>query len=206
MRQAAIDLELVAAALEAKGYAVSRFATAATAADYLDSQVDGRSVGFGDSETLLALGLYDRLSRHNQVWDPMHPAAGESFNSVARRCLGTDIFFTSVNALAASGEMVNIDGTGNRVAGSLFGHERVYFVLGINKIAPSLDLAIERARQVAAPLNAARHHFRTPCAVKRDHCFDCKSPDRICCAQVIYYQKMRFMDMEVVLIEEDLGL
>lgn len=58
---------------------------------------------------------------------------------------------------------------------------------------------------MAAPENAARHHFKTPCAVRQDHCYACKSPDRICCAQTIYFQKMRFMEMEVVLIDETLG-
>jgi hypothetical protein len=111
-----------------------------------------------------------------------------------------------VNAMAETGELVNIDGTGNRVAGSLFGHEKVYFVAGINKVCPTLEEARFRARNVAAPANAARHGYRTPCAVRADHCYDCASPDRICCGEMIYHRKMRFIDMEVVLIGEKLGL
>ena len=81
-----------------------------------------------------------------------------------------------------------------------------YFVIGSNKIAPTLEEAVFRARNVAAPQNAARHGYKTPCARKQDHCYDCYHPRRICNAQVIYWQKMNHMDMEVVLIDEPLGL
>lgn len=200
-----MELEKTAAALRKKGYDVTICNTAAEAADYLDGRVDGKTVGFGDSVTLETLGLYDRLRAHNTVFDPKHCPEGEDFWATARKTLLTDVFFTSVNAVAETGEMVNIDGTGNRVAGSLFGHDRVYFAAGKNKIVPTLDEAVWRARNVAAPQNSARHGFKTPCAVKRDHCYDCAAPDRICCGQMIYYRKMRFIEMEVVLIDEELG-
>lgn len=200
-----MDLEKTVTSLKKKGYQVSVFKTGAEAAEYLNQTIDGKTVGFGDSETLNTIKLYDLLSTHNDVVDPQHPKDGYDFFSTARACLTTDIFFTSVNGIAETGELVNIDGTGNRIAGSLFGHEKVYFVIGSNKIAPTLDEAVWRARNVAAPENAARHHFKTPCAFRQDHCYDCKSPDRICCAQTIYFQKMRFMEMEVVLIDETLG-
>ena len=200
-----MDLTKTAAALRERGYEVSCFAAKAEAAAYIDSQVDGKLVGFGDSETMLSMGLYERLAGHNDVYDPMHPRDGLDFYGIARKCLLTDIFFTSVNGIAETGEMVNIDGTGNRVAGSLFGHEKVYFIVTSNKIAPTLEEAAWRARNVAAPLNAARHHYRTPCAVKRDRCYDCRSPQRICNAQTIYWRKMNHMAMEIVLIEEPGG-
>lgn len=193
-------------ALEEKGYKVSYFNTADEAAQYLNNNIDGRTVGFGDSETLNILKMYELLSSHNQVSDPQHCQEGSDFWKTARLCLGTDIFLTSVNAISETGEMVNIDGTGNRVAGSLFGHEKVYFVAGVNKIAPTLEEARWRARNIAAPMNAARHGYKTPCAIKEDKCYDCSSPDRICCGEMIYHRKMRFIDMEVVLIGESLGL
>lgn len=199
------DIEKTAEALRKKGYEVSCFETGEEAARYLDGKIDGYTVGFGDSETLLSLGIYDLLSNHNDVHDPMHCREGKGFYSTARNCLTTEIFLTSVNGIAETGEMVNINGTGNRVAGSLYGHRKVYFVAGRNKIAPTLEDAANRARNVAAPLNAARHKYKTPCAMKQDKCYDCKSPDRICSAQVIYWKKMNHMDMEVVLIDEDLG-
>ncbi len=200
-----MDLQKTMAALKEKGYEVSCFKTGAEAAAYLDGQIDGRLVGFGDSETLISMRLYDLLVKHNEVYDPQHPREGMDFFSTAKKCLTTDIFFTSVNGMAETGEMVNIDGTGNRIAGSLFGHEKVYFVVASNKIVPTLEEAAWRARNVAAPMNAARHHYKTPCAVKMDHCYDCKSPRRICSAQTIYWRKMNFIKMEVVLIEEPMG-
>ena len=183
-------IEKTAEALRGKGYEVSCFETGEEAAQYLDGKIDGYTVGFGDSETLLTLGMFDRLSKHNDVHDPMHRSEGKGFYSTARDCLTTEIFLTSVNGIAETGEMVNIDGTGNRVAGSLYGHRKVYFVVGRNKIAPTLQEAAHRARNVAAPMNAARHNYKTPCAITQDRCHHCKSPDRICNAQVIYWRKM----------------
>ena len=200
-----MNLEKTMASLKDKGYDVACFDTPQEAAAYLDGKVDGKTVGFGDSETLMVLNLYDMLSKHNEVYDPMHCSAGLDFESTAKLCLTTDIFFTSVNGLAETGEMVNIDGTGNRVAGSLFGHEKVFFVVGENKVAPTLDEAIWRARNIAAPRNAARYSCDTPCAVNQDKCYDCNSEDRICCGQIIHYRKMYGMEMEVVLIREALG-
>ena len=192
--------------LKRRGYGVSVFDTGAQAAAYLNSAIDGKTVGFGDSETMLAMGLYEKLAAHNEVFDPMHRPEGRTFRQVARDTLLTDVFLTSVNAMAETGELVNIDGTGNRVAGSLFGHEKVYFVVSLKKLCPTLNDAIYRARNVAAPLNAARHGFTNPCALKGDRCYDCSAKDRICNALVVHYRKMRGIKMEVVLIREPLGL
>ena len=188
-------------ALIRRRYEVSLFDTGAQAAAYLDGAIDGKTVGFGDSETMLSMGLYDRLAAHNQVFDPMHRPEGETFRETARKTLLTDVFLTSLNAMSETGELVNIDGTGNRVAGSLFGH-----VVGRNKIAPDFDQALWRARNVAAPQNSARHGFSNPCALKGDRCYDCSAKDRICNALVVHYRKMRGIEMEVVLIREELGL
>ena len=193
-------------ALTRRGYEVTIFDTGAAAAEYLDKAIDGKTVGFGDSETMLSMGLYDKLATHNEVHDPMHRPEGESFRATARKTLLTDVFLTSLNAMSETGELVNIDGTGNRVAGSLFGHEKVYFVVGLNKLCPTLDDAIYRARNVAAPQNSARHGFSNPCAVAGDRCYDCSAKDRICNALVVHYRKMRGIRMEVVLIREALGL
>ena len=118
----------------------------------------------------------------------------------------TDVFLTSVNAASESGELVNIDGSGNRTAGTLFGHKKVYFVLGENKIVPTLEDAIWRAKNIAAPKNAERLKLKTPCAQKGDKCYDCNSSDRICNGLVIHYKKMDDCEMEVVIIKEPLGL
>jgi hypothetical protein len=155
-----MDIEQVLANLRKNRFEASYFATKEEASVYLNSKIDGKVVGLGDSQTILALGLYESLGKHNEVHDVAHSPinAGKTFADYAKTTLLTDIFLCSANAVAATGEVVNMDGTGNRVAASLFGHEKVYYVVGINKICPDLDKAIWRVRNVAAPQNAKRKH------------------------------------------------
>ena len=190
-------------------YDVSRFAERTAAADYLAAEIRGKRVGFGDSETLRALSLYERLSVHNEVIDP--PRAGhiggiEAFLAAGREALMTDIFVLSANAITEQGQILNMDGAGNRVAGSLFGHEKTYFVVGINKLVPDIEAGIERIHRIAAPRNAHRKGKKTPCAAAGDRCYDCTALERICNALAIHYKKMSYRPMELVLIEEELGL
>lgn len=194
------DMERVRKNLEERGFQTSCFATAKEAADYLDAQIDGATVGIGGSMTIQAMGLSERLSKHNEViW---HWEGGE-----LRRAMLADVYLTSVNGLAETGEIVNIDGNCNRVAASMFGPKRVYYVVGINKIAPDFEKALWRARNVAAPKNAQRLGKKTPCAVKTDRCYDCKSPERICRGLSVLWRKPTgFEQAEVVLIEEELGM
>ena len=196
------DFSKVEQALKDRGYAGSTFFTAQEAATYLDRQIDGKTVGFGGSVTLQDMGLYELLSRHNTViwhWKSKDPAA-------RRDALMTQIYISSVNGLAQTGEMVNIDGSGNRVAATLFGHEKVYFVIGRNKLAPTYEEALWRARNIAGPKNARRLGLKTPCAIKADRCYDCKSPDRICRGLVTLWSPMLDMAAEVLLVDEDLGM
>lgn len=189
--------------LEARGYAVRVFATGKEAADYLDAAIDGKSVGFGGSVTLDALGLYERLGSHNQtVWH----WKWEDKDAARREALTTELYLTSVNGLAETGELINIDGAGNRVAATLFGHEKVYYVIGRNKLAATYHEAVWRARNVAAPQRARQLGKKTPCAVKCDRCYDCKSPERICRGLVTLWGPMMGMEAEVLLVDEDLGL
>lgn len=201
-----MNIEKTIKSLERNRYTVSYFETYQEAADYLDAQIDGKIVGFGDSKTMIKMELFERLSKHNTVYDPNQSVDNDEFVAIAKKTLVTDVFLTSVNAMSETGEMVNIDGTGNRVAGSLFGHDKVYFVVGTNKIAPTLDDAIYRARNVAGPLNSKKYDLPTPCVQVGGRCYDCNMPERICNAMVIYYKKMHDTDdMEVVLINEELG-
>ena len=190
-------------------YDVSRFAECTAAADYLAAEIRGKRVGFGDSETLRALSLYERLSVCNEVIDP--PRAGhvggiEAFLAAGREALMTDVFLLSANAITEEGQILNMDGAGNRVAGSLFGHEKTYFVVGINKLVPDIAAGIERIHRIAAPRNAHRKGKKTPCAAAGDRCYDCAALERICNALTIHYKKMSYRPMELVLIEEELGL
>ena len=115
------DLNQAAKVLEEAGFGVHVFSTAAEAAAWLDANIDGKTVGFGGSVTLRDMGLYEKLSGHNTVY--WHWEQGPEIRKAAMQA---DMYVTSVNALAESGEIVNIDGTGNRVAGTLYGHETVY--------------------------------------------------------------------------------
>lgn len=199
-----MNMEKTIESLQRNGYAVSVFETASEAADYLDREIDGKTVGFGGSVTLQDLGIYDKLATHNKCY--WHwPKSGSAVPEVIKAAAAADVYLTSVNGLSENGEMVNIDGTGNRVASTLYGHEKVYFVVGANKIAADLTAAIDRARNVASPLNAKRLGRNTPCAVKGDKCYDCNSPERICNGMVIHFKKMGSCAMEVVLVKENLG-
>ncbi len=194
-----IDWTKLTKNLEQRDFTVRAFATAAEAADYLDKEINGVSVGFGGSMTVQEMGLYPRLAAHNDTiwhWDK----AGLEQAAV------TDVYISSVNGLAETGEIINIDGTGNRVASTLFGHKKVYFVVGKNKIAPDYDKALWRARNIASPKNAQRIGVQTPCAAKGDKCYDCQSPQRICRGLVVLWEKPKSIEtVEVILIDQELG-
>ena len=198
------DFSSVSARLTEKGYAVSCFATAKEASSYLNTVMDHRTIGFGGSVTLQQMGLCESLRAHNTVywhWSTEGKPAGE----VRALASSAEIYLTSVNGLSETGEIVQIDGTGNRVASMLYGHQKVYLIAGRNKLAPTLDDAVSRARNVAAPLNAKRLGVKTPCAEKGDRCYDCHCSDRICRALVTLWDKPSSMPIEVVLIDEELG-
>ena len=198
------NVEKLRANLERNGYKTSFFATGAEAADYLCNEIHGETVGFGGSMTLESLGLYERLAETNEVvwhWKSEDkPAAME-------KARDTGIYLSSANAVSESGEIVNIDATGNRIAAMLYGHKKVYIVIGTYKIEESLDKAIHRARNIAAPLNCRRFKFSTPCAMGEEmRCYDCSHPQRICKGMTIVAQKMKGIgECEVVIIDEALG-
>ena len=193
--------ETVKSNLEARGYTVKVFATGAEAAEYINSVVDNTTVGIGGSMTIQSMGLYEKLSAHNEVhW---HWVSGPEVHAQAALA---QVYLTSANGLTEAGEIINIDGAGNRVASTLFGHQKVYFVIGKNKLAPTFEEALWRARNIAAPKNAQRLGKNTPCAVKGDRCYDCKSPDRICRGLVVNWGPMMGKEAEVILVDEELGL
>ena len=192
--------ETVRTALERRGFAVTVFETAAEAADYLDGKLDGRTIGMGGSMTVKELGLVERLSAHNTFLSHWTGAT-------AQEAAQAQVYLTSCNGLAETGEIVNIDGTGNRVASTFFGHAEVYFVVGINKLAPDFESALWRARNIASPRNAQRLGRNTPCAAKGDKCYDCNSPERICRALAVLWGPPKGVGRtEVVLVGQELGL
>jgi len=184
------------------GFGALYFETAAQAADYLAGEIQNTSVGIGGSMTVKQMQLDKRLAENNDVyWHWL--AAGRETTRMAN---ASRVYITSANALSENGEIVNIDGTGNRLSAALYGPERVYVVCGINKLEPDLESAIRRARNVASPLNARRIGVNTPCVKGELKCHDCSSPERICRALLITERKPGGVGgMELVLIGESLG-
>lgn len=196
-------LEHLKKRLEENGFAVSVFATGEEAAAYLNGAIDGRSVGCGGSMTLKELGLYDSLAAHNTLY---YHGTSDDPKTAMKNAMTAEVYILSANAIAEdTGEILSIDGTGNRAASTLFGHQKVYFVAGKNKVSPDFDSALWRLRNVVAPKNAQRLGRKTPCAAKGDKCYNCNSPERICRGLVVHYKKMNSMDMEVVLVDQELG-
>lgn len=193
------NIERLRANLEARGFATSYFKTAEDACTYLDGKLDGTSIGFGGSVTVQQLGLVERLSTHNTClchWSGATPA----------QAAAAAVYISSLNGVSETGELINIDGAGNRVASGLFGHEKLYFIIGVNKIAPDVEGALWRARNIAGPKNAQRLGRNTPCAALGDRCYDCNSPDCICAAIVTYRRRPRSIgEAEVVIIDRELG-
>ena len=201
-----MNLDILKENLKKKGYEVAIFEKREEVKDYLRDRFHNTTIGFGDSITIKKTGFYEEVEEDNVLYDPNRSDTYDEFLEIARKAMDMEYFFTGVNAITESGIIVNLDGTGNRVAGSLFGHKKVYYVLSINKIVKDLEEAVYRTRNVAAPKNARRLKLNTPCAFKADRCYDCSSKDRICNGLVINYRKMDCTDAEVIIIKEELGL
>lgn len=200
-----MDFTVLKENLERLGYQVTAFDTKEAAAEYLDSRIDGKTVGFGGSMTLKEMELSDKLEKHNQVLWHWNVPEGKSGADILKEAQTADIYISSVNGIAETGEIINIDGNCNRVAGIMFGHEKVYLVAGENKVAPDYDKALYRARNIAAPLNAKRLGKKTPCAAKGDRCYNCASPERICRGLSVFWTKPSGREYEIILIHENLG-
>ncbi len=196
-----MNIEKTIRNLELRGFSVRHFATGAEAAAYLDEQIRDTTVGIGGCMTAKQLGLYEKLSAHNEVfWHWVTPGwdTYEKANHAA-------VYISSVNAMTEGGELLNIDGRGNRLAGQVFGRKRVYFVVGINKLCPDFESALSRAHNIAAVTNCKRFPMKPPCQID-DTCHDCRSPERGCRALLVLWAPMMDMEgCEVVLIDEALG-
>ena len=196
-----MNIEKAIKSLELRGYSVKHFATGAQAADYLAQQIRGCTVGIGGSKTAEQLGLFEKLSEANSVywhWKVPGPETIEKANAA-------DVNISRANAMTENGEILNIDGKGNRLAGQVYGNKRLYIVAGTNKLCPDFDSALYRARNVAAVQNCRRFENNNPC--KTDNkCHDCRMASRICRALLVLWGPMMGMSAEVVLIDEALGM
>ena len=130
-----MNLENLQKNVEARGFSYRYFDTAAQATDYLAGSISGKTVGIGGSMTLLDMGIYERLQENNDVaWHWKTPGP-----ETLAKAAAAQVYLTSVNGIAETGEIINIDGTGNRVAATLYDREKVYLVAGVNKVAPTYE-------------------------------------------------------------------
>lgn len=198
-----MDIEKTIKNLKLRGFDVSHFATKEEATAYLTEQISNTTVGIGGSKTVDQMGLYDALENAgNKVFWHWRTPGWETLESEN----ASKVFISGANAISQSGEIVNIDGRGNRLAGMVFGKKRVYILAGINKFCDDFESAVYRARNVAATQNAQRFDGKTPCKLD-GKCHDCKSPGRICHAMLVLWGPMMDMEkLEVVIIDEELGM
>jgi len=167
----------------------------------------GATVGRAGSMSLVEMGLWEALAQKAdvKVIDPFRPGLKpEEVYALRRQSLLADYMITSTNALTLDGRLVNLDATGNRVAGLCFGPEKVIVVAGLNKVAPDLDAAMARVKHHAAPINAIRAGMAVPCA-EDGLCHECKSPSRICNMWSIIEGHIIKDRIHVMLVGEDLG-
>ncbi len=197
-----MDIERLKKNLEGRGFTFKYFETGAEASDYLAEQMAGKTVGIGGSMTVETIGLYDKLL--DKAADVAWHWKTEP-NEAKERAAKAEVYVSSANGIAETGEIINIDGAGNRVASNLYGHGKVYIVAGVNKVCPDVESAFQRARNVAAPKNARRFGKNTPCVTGELRCYDCRSPERICRGVSMLMEPMMGMPVEVVIINEELG-
>lgn len=163
-------------------------------------------VSWGGAMTVDELGIKQRMAQEGYILlDRDTAQSPEEKQAIMRQALTCGTFLMSSNAISKDGQLVNIDGNGNRVAAMCFGPRQVVVVAGMNKVLGTLDDAVARARNVAAPANAQRFGIKTPCGLT-GQCGDCTSPDCICSKLVITRFCMPERRIKVVLVGEDLGL
>ena len=186
---------------ERHGFTTQFFSTKEDACRYLTDLLKNQTIGFGGSETLKEMGLFEALQQKNAVvWHNKVPGM-----AVRRLANCADIYISSANAITETGEIVNIDATGNRVAMTAFGPQSCYIIIGRNKITANIGEAYSRCKNIAAPLNAKRLGAKTPCAVKGDKCYDCDSPNRICRIISVIERVPLSMKYESIFVDEELG-
>lgn len=205
-----IPLEQVAKALRDNGFETFVAAGAAQAKELFYRIVARESpacISWGGSMTLEDMGLVGELTRQSDI--PVIPTGGslppEEKLENRRRALTCDLFVTGTNAITAQGQLVNLDGIGNRVAALAFGPRTVVVIAGRNKITPSLATAMDRVKNYAAPMNIRRFaDIQTPCR-KTGRCHDCNSAQRICNVWAITEKSRPEGRIKVILVDESLG-
>jgi len=167
----------------------------------------GMKVGLGGSVTIRGIGLLEKIREKGDILLLDHWKEGltpQEITEIRTKQMTSDLFLTSANAITEKGEIVNIDGIGNRINAMTYGPKKVIIIAGVNKIVPDINTAIERIKRIAAPMNAKRLNLSLPCA-ETGYCHDCKSEKRICRILSILMKKPGQTDIHVYLINEELG-
>jgi L-lactate utilization protein LutB len=166
----------------------------------------GATVGWGGAMSAQQIGLMNAMNEGDyRAIDRDKCLTAEEKLQAAKDSLFADVFLTGANGLSLDGQMVNIDGTGNRVAATIYGPKKVIVIAGMNKVCDTLEEAVKRAREVAAPLNMMRFMKDTPCAAT-GKCGDCKAEGCICNQIVITRHCRPVGRIQFVLVGEQLGL
>lgn len=167
---------------------------------------EGSSVGWGGALSAQQIGLIDALNAGNYNTIDRDKAANPAERvKLMKQCLTADVFITGANALSMDGQMVNIDGNGNRVAAIVYGPDSVVVIAGMNKAVDTIENAVQRARTVAAPMNMQRFAaLQTPCQVT-GQCANCKSGDSICNQLLITRNSKPAGRIKIILVGEELG-
>ena len=171
------------------------------------AQLDkGSSIGIGGSMTVREIGLFDHLKDNGyNIINPYVPdLSSEQVFDLRRKTLMSDFFLAGCNAITLEGEIVNVDGYGNRVAAIIFGPRKVFLFAGMNKIVLDRQQALDRIFDIAAPINAKRLDKKTPCAVT-GLCSDCDSSERICKHLTVNMRQNIPNRIKIFLIKENLG-
>lgn len=165
---------------------------------------EGSVVAWGGSVTMNEIGLTEALHNGKYQLIDRDAAPPEEKRKLMRQGLLVDYFISGANAVSEDGEIVNIDGNGNRVGAIVYGPDHVVIIAGMNKVVKTLEDAVKRARTIAAPINKQRFGGTTPC-VKTGSCGDCKAEDCICCQVLVTRVCRPAGRIKVILVGEELG-
>lgn len=167
---------------------------------------EGASVGWGGAMSCEQIGLMDALKAGNyRAMDRSLAKTAAEREQMMHDMLASDVFLTGANGLSLDGQMVNIDGTGNRVAAIVYGPKSILVVAGMNKVEDTLEAAMNRARTVAAPMNNQRFDNSNPCSVTAT-CANCKHETCICNQILITRHCRPAGRIKFILVGEDLGM
>lgn len=171
----------------------------------VESIPQGSSISWGGSETIKETGLLDALKEGSyELIDRTSATSPEESRKLYAKTVLSDYYLMSSNAVTIDGELINIDGNGNRVACLIQGPSHVIIVVGMNKIVTDIPSGVARVRNMASPANAIRLGRNLPCAVS-GHCHDCLSPDCFCNQIVVTRRSGHTGRIKVYLVAEDLG-